>query len=798
MRVEGISTLASVTARSIRLLAVMATTTGLLLGGFEAHLAPQAEGWWHGLTGSPSEIRIAASVAGGLLVFVLGGILSVRPFLWMGLGLLPLVPATTGFGAPLLLFSGFTMVLVFAILLGLASSSLLPRLPALHPATVSALAFAFFLLVGRALPGPAGPQGDEPHYLLIAESLLQDGDVDLKNQFEDRAFSKFTVANLEPHTAPRSPKGHLYAIHTPGLAALIAPGYAMGGFTGARATVSGLLALSVGLLFVAARTVFGGPTAAFVALLATFASPLPVYANSLYPDSVAALPVAATLASLALSHRGLWALATATLALLPWLHPRFLPLAFVLAAALAARGESLPAFERKASRKGDERGIPPGLLRSGARMFPIFGPFDSSPAGRIARGPRPGCRALGAAADSHHRLPGLLRPWSAIRIGTAFLPLLLSLLGLLFHFHRLFGNASISAAYGPGFSSDVSLLKIPWGASALLLDRQFGLLLFSPVLLLGLGGLPHLWRQNRALTLTTLGGIGALLGVGGAFSMWWGGASPPARFTIGATPALLLLCGALWKSGETRTGVRRILGASAGYGMGLLWVAILAPRALHNRADGASGLLRLLAPTLDLDRFFPGFVTEDLSVLVAVSWVAVIVASVTRPGTALMLLALPLSAGSLGAAGPLIDPFTASLRALESWSFDRRTFGGRDTPAAFVLDVPLGAPPWDLWPGQERYSPRFSLPRGEWTIRVSARALPTQDAVNVARVSIVGDDATASPLVSSMVRVGEGVSEASFSTARYERRLHVRGEGLQAQASILSIHLTPESLSDLR
>jgi hypothetical protein len=72
------------------------------------------------------------------------------------------------------------------------------------------ISFAFFILVGRYLPGPAGPQGDEPHYLLIAESLLKDGDVDLKNQFEQRAFSKFTGADLEPHTAPRSPKGKLY------------------------------------------------------------------------------------------------------------------------------------------------------------------------------------------------------------------------------------------------------------------------------------------------------------------------------------------------------------------------------------------------------------------------------------------------------------------------------------------------------------------------------------------------------------------------------------------------------------
>jgi len=63
---------------------------------------------------------------------------------------------------------------------------------------------------------------------------------------------------------------------------------------------------------------------------------------------------------------------------------------------LAARGESLPAFAREASPKGDERCIPSGLLRSRARIFSIFGPFGSSPDGRLAR--------LGAAADFHHGL----------------------------------------------------------------------------------------------------------------------------------------------------------------------------------------------------------------------------------------------------------------------------------------------------------------------------------------------------------------------------------------------------------
>ncbi len=670
-----------------RLLAAVTTAIGLIAAGFDAHLAPQGDGWWYGLTGSPSLVRAVTALVAAISVWGLGALVSVRPFLWMSAGLLPLIPATTGLGAPLLLFSGYTLVLLFAILAGWTSRDLISKLKTLEPSVVLLISFAFFVFVGRYLPGPAGPQGDEPHYLLIAESLLQDGDVDLKNQFDGRAFSKFTSAPLEPHTAPRSPKDKLYAIHAPGLPALIAPGYALLGFTGARAIVSFVMALVVGLLFFVSRSLFGLTTANFVFLLATFGSPLPIYANSLFPDSVATLPVAATLACMVSTHPGFLGLASLTIATLPWMHPRFLPLALLLALAIArCRGFSL------------------------RRAVTVFGPLVFS--------------------------VGLL----------------------LYHFQTLFGRASLAAAYGPGFSSDVSLTRIPWGASALILDRQFGLLLFCPVLLLGLAGVAGLWKRDRWVAALVVAVFGLLLAVGGSFSMWWGGASAPARFLTGAMPALLILCGARFKDAESRPASRGLLGAASGFGLGLLVLACLAPRALHNRSDGESGLLRLLAPALDLDRFFPGFVNE----------------------------------GSLGfASKPLLDPFSSSLRALESWDDQRRTFGGRDTESAFSLDIPLGAPSWELKTGVLLYSPRFSLPKGSWTLRVESRAEDAPGALNIARIGLVGGDENAPPFAATMIRVGESGAVTNFELAQAERRLHVRGEGLQAKVTVLSVRLMP-------
>ena len=43
--------------------------------------------------------------------------------------------------------------------------------------------------------------GDEPHYLLAAESLIDDGDIDVKNQYTARAYDDFYPYELDKHGA---------------------------------------------------------------------------------------------------------------------------------------------------------------------------------------------------------------------------------------------------------------------------------------------------------------------------------------------------------------------------------------------------------------------------------------------------------------------------------------------------------------------------------------------------------------------------------------------------------------------
>ena len=75
--------------------------------------------------------------------------------------------------------------------------------------------------------------GDEPFYLLTTQSLLQDGDLDLINQYENRSYESFFdhPDGLWRQSVP-SADGRLLSPHNPGLSVLLVPGFALGGLLG--------------------------------------------------------------------------------------------------------------------------------------------------------------------------------------------------------------------------------------------------------------------------------------------------------------------------------------------------------------------------------------------------------------------------------------------------------------------------------------------------------------------------------------------------------------------------------------
>src|SRR4051812_4270006 len=89
---------------------------------------------------------------------------------------------------------------------------------------------AYAATLGVNAIGRSDYGGDEPRYLLVAESIVSDGDIDLTDEFAGRAYAGF-------HRGPLAPQGRVIlgrAMEPQGVgfALLIAPAYALGGANG--------------------------------------------------------------------------------------------------------------------------------------------------------------------------------------------------------------------------------------------------------------------------------------------------------------------------------------------------------------------------------------------------------------------------------------------------------------------------------------------------------------------------------------------------------------------------------------
>jgi hypothetical protein len=700
----------------LTLLLALAVALPLALAHTTFLVAPTANGLWRGIADPPGALRLGLSLLAGGLVAIRSRSLppsARRPLLIGLLSAAPFVPVFTGHFLGLL---AFTPPLVRILLCGALFASLHavapPSLP--RPAFWAAAAFLFYLLVGSALPGPAGPQGDEPHYLTMAESLRSDGDLDLRDELETRAYAPFYTGTLAPHTSPASPEGREYPVHTPGLPVLLLPAYALGGYPGTRVFMSALAALGVWLVHRLARDCVSSPALATLALALT--PPFAFYAVSLYPELPVALVTALLLIASRPGVRTPWlAGAAAAAAFVPWLHPKYLPLAAL------------------------------GLL---------FATWRLSPWRRIA----------------------------------SWLPLVLSVAALLLFMRAHYGRASISAAYGGGFRDDVTLGRALHGAPALLFDRQFGLFTVAPLFLLALPGAALLGRRAPQETLRALGLCAAAFGVNACFSMWWGGTCPPARFLVPCLPALALFVG------EAAAVSGTLSAALIGVGLGVVSVAAEAPRALHNRADGESALLRVLARGLDLDRLLPSFVVPDeAALLLALSLLAVFALGWWRGWRGLAVGAL--AYGALVTSvhpGHALDAREAALALIEGYD-DRAVIAlsGPWRPEAMSVTFDLPGAPWELSPDEVRRSRRLDLTPGRYRLDVDGRILDARRTAHVVRLDVLADDTRLARLY---LEEGKPLPTALLDLGEDSRRLLIEATGIQGQGRIDAVRMVPLAL----
>jgi hypothetical protein len=184
---------------------------------------------------------------------------------------------------------------------------------------------------GRTLSAP------EAHRLLVAESIVSDGDVDLRDEYTTRAWHSWYKGSLRP--AARPTDGRLVEPVGLGYALLISPAYAIAGPTGVRLFLALVAALGFCLAAALGRALVPEPWATRAALVVGLSPPALGAATAVAPAMAGATCLAgAALLTLRVRQepRRSWAFWSAALvAALPWLATELLAPAAVIAVALA-------------------------------------------------------------------------------------------------------------------------------------------------------------------------------------------------------------------------------------------------------------------------------------------------------------------------------------------------------------------------------------------------------------------------------------------------------------------------------
>ena len=424
-----------------------------------------------------------------------------------------------------------------------------PMSPAAH--TWAAAALTTVLAIGTAaLLSPRLPAGDEPHYLVITQSLLQDGDLEITNNHAARDYAAYFDGDLRPDFLKRGARGEAYSIHAPGVPAIVLPAFAAFGYRGAQATIVLLAALTAALIWRIGWRATGGASAGWFAWAALVLTPtFLIQGVTIFPDGPGAIgPAAAIWLLLRLRDRerppSMAALAGVSLVLaaLPWMHTRFAVLAGGFGAAIVVQ-----------------------IVMSGA----------------VARARRLAAFAVVPAASA--------AAWFA-------------------SFYVMYGTADPTAPYGPA-AADRSLAFAPGAILGLFFDQQFGLVAFAPVLLAAAVGIVAAlrgpWRFAPAASgLTAL----AYLVATGTYWMWWAGVpAPPARFLTAVLPAFALPIAVAWQ--RLAVSGRTVLGAALLWSAAVTAVVLGVQRGelAWSVRDGQAAWLDWLNPVVNLPRGWPSF-----------------------------------------------------------------------------------------------------------------------------------------------------------------------------------------------
>jgi hypothetical protein len=470
------------------------------------------------------------------------------------------------------------------------------------------LTFLLYLaFVPRILRYSSPPTGDQPFYLMDTLSLVQDGDLELSNNYANHDEDKFYslaphppdfVGMDAPYPLPRQlamssarPDQELYSFHPPGLGVLLVPAWIAGSWFALWWPATVVFMCLVGALLATNIFLLGYETTGkrWVALAVwaplAFSGPLMSYSYLIFSELPTGLAVIYALRRLALGWRangaGRLLLVGAVIGYIPWLAVRCAPIAAGLALyALVQWWRSFAPADRPA----------PAALRATTTW-----------------------RVLAA------RIPRAL--WLVA-------PVLLLAAGLAAYHLFLFGSVMPGTDEREG--SGVGWIYWPWlgghelylfltGAFGLLFSQRFGLLPFAPIYLLAVIGVVAMFRTGRPADRRLVGWI-ALVSLPymifiAAYSGWGGDWGPPARYAATLVP-LLAAPLAMSLAALVRSRLYKALYALfALIGGGFMAVMLVDPRTMFS--GGTSAIFSWLATDpasplkVDLAPLVPNFATPD-------------------------------------------------------------------------------------------------------------------------------------------------------------------------------------------
>jgi hypothetical protein len=414
------------------------------------------------------------------------------------------------------------------------------------------------------------PGGDEPHYLVIAESLRRDGDLAIDDNHERGDYLAFFRGGLAPDYLRRGVDNRIYSIHAPGLPVLLLPAYAAFGYAGVIAVLLIGSAWGAALLWRLVRDVTADAGAAWFAwAAAVLASPVLFHTFTVFPDGVAGIAALVGVRGLA-----------------------------EIAGARHDRDPSAPASWTTFVTSGTALAVLPWLHTRAAVMAAAFG--------------------LAIAATAIWRRT----PWPRVA-AFAVVPLL-SAAGWFGYFLRVYGTLDPSAPYG-GYTQ-TAWAHVPAGLAGLLLDAQFGVLGVAPVFALALPGLAWMASGGASADRGTAGSSSGrrvvALAIAAAFvgyavasasyRMWWGGASAPARFLVPMLLPMALPIGVAWSRtrgvaiGGVATRALAVAALIVTAAVTLIVAGVDDGRLAYGSRTAVAGWTRWASPAVDLARALPG------------------------------------------------------------------------------------------------------------------------------------------------------------------------------------------------